>query len=136
MCSISESNPTKKRQAPDHLDNQDEQAGEQSDNPLDDAQGSKKQKPMTSASGSDSFLNLLVQGLQSNDDKLINDVVNKKKSVIESTINNLPNAYVKPLFNFLQKALCEHGENVNYVVCLEILIQTKISQVLDVSICN
>ena len=132
MCSISESKPTKKRKAPDH---QDEQTGEQADHPQDDAQSSKKQHLMASVPTTDSLSNLLVQGLQSNDDKLINDVVNKK-SVIESTINNLPNAYVKPLFNFLQKALCEHGENENYVVCLEILIQTKISQVLDVSICN
>lgn len=136
MCSISESKPTKKRKAPDHLDNP--EPGEQSDDARrDEAGSSKKQHLMASVASvptTDSLSNLLVQGLQSMDDKLINDVVNKKESVIESTINNLPNAYVEPLFNFLQKALYEHGENVNYVVCLRKLFQAKISQVLNVSI--
>merc|ERR1712029_112754 len=87
---------------------------------------------MTTVPTSDSLSNLLVQGLQSSDDKLINDVVNKKETVIESTINNLPNVYVEPLFNFLQKALYEQGENVNYVICLRKLFQCKISQILNI----
>ena len=130
MCSISESKPTKKRKASDHLDDQDEQP--ESNLQRNSAESSKRQH--LAVPTSDSLSNLLVQGLQSSDEKLINDVVNKKESVIESTIDNLPNAYVEPLFNFLQKALYEQGENVNYVVCLRKLFQSKISQVLNVSI--
>lgn len=130
MCSISESKSTKKRKASDHLDEPDEQHDEQADVRRTET-GSKKQH--LAVPTTDSLSNLLVQGLQSSDDKLINDVVNKKESVIESTINNLPNAYVEPLFTFLQKALYEQGENVNYVVCLRKLFQSKISQVLNVS---
>lgn len=136
MCSINENKPTKKRKASDHLDNQDEQhveSGTQSNN----AESSSKKQHLASQLSvptTDSLSNLLVQGLQSSDEKLINDVVNKKESVIESTIQNLPNAYVEPLFNFLQKALYEQGENVNYVVCLRKLFQSKISQILNVSI--
>lgn len=124
MCSISENKP-KKRKA-DHLEDN------QTDASCTEQVTNKKQ--MTTVPTSDSLSNLLVQGLQSSDDKLINDVVNKKETVIESTINNLPNVYVEPLFNFLQKALYEQGENVNYVICLRKLFQCKISQILNVSI--
>ena len=89
---------------------------------------------MAGASSSDSISNLLMQGLQSSNDKLINDVVNKEECVSESAISGLPDAYVEPLFNFLQKALYEQGENVNYVVCMRKLCESKISQVLKVSI--
>lgn len=118
---------------------QDEQSSEQSSEQPDDdrrgeAAGSKKQHLMASVVSmptTDSQSNLL--DLQN--DKLISDAANKKnESVIESTINNLPN--VEPLSSLLRKAIhepSEPSEKVNYAGCLSEL-QSMESQVLNVSI--
>lgn len=128
MCSISTRNDKSKKRKQEHLDDQsvgeDQQLNEQ-ENPA--------KKQMTNVPTTESLSNLLVQGLQSSDQLLISNVLNKKEGIVESTIRNLPNAYVEPLFNYLQKALYEQGENLNCVVCLRKLFQYKISQILNVS---
>jgi len=136
MCSVSTDEKSSKKRKTEHLEQTENQNDSQSyaNNQTESENTSRTTKRQMTCvpPTTDSISNLLVQGLQSSDDALVNDVLNRKESVVESTINNLPNVYVEQLFNFLQRALYEQGENVHYVIGLRKLFQFKISHILNI----
>ncbi|KAF7495879.1 WD repeat-containing protein 43 [Sarcoptes scabiei] len=92
---------------------------------------SKSKKPQST----DSLVNILIQGLQSNDVKMLSTVLQNENSdsVISNTVKRLPIEFVPILLNQLQNELCRNGENYsNYLKWITLLLRHKISYLMTI----
>ncbi|KAI1284908.1 WD repeat-containing protein 43 [Halotydeus destructor] len=80
----------------------------------------------------DSLIHLLVQGLQSGDQKMLDTVLCKRDdTMISNTIGKLPLDLIAPLLHELQRLLHYKGDNnIIAMKWLEILLHTKLSFIL------
>lgn len=81
----------------------------------------------------DSVVQLLVQGLASDDRRMLDTALHRDDEIlIRNTINKLPLEFVPKLLGELQKSLFHKGDNTVYMRWLETLFQNKLSFILTV----
>jgi hypothetical protein len=85
----------------------------------------------------DCLSNLLVQILQSGDETKFGQLLNhNQETVMENTMRNLPNEYIQPLFQALNKLLLRNSTNPFYICWMKKLFQCKVSAIVNVSKLN
>lgn len=86
-------------------------------------------------SATDSLVNVLMQGLQSNDTNMLNTVLNTMdQMVIDNTVKKLPVEYVPSLLLLLQKGLFHNSsQQTVYLKWITTVIHNKISYLMTVS---
>lgn len=84
----------------------------------------------------DSLVNVLIQGLQSNDIKMLSTVLSMNKDeILKNTIKKLPTEHVPAFLTVLEKGLCQNGEHhSNYLRWISSLLRHKISFLMTVNI--
>lgn len=84
----------------------------------------------------DSLVNVLIQGLQSNDIKMLSTALSMNKDkVLNNTIKKLPTEHVPAFLTVLEKGLCQNGEHHSiYLRWIKSLLRHKISFLMTVCI--
>lgn len=97
---------------------------------------SSKRLEISSSTPMDRLCKQLVQALQSNDEDLLDNVLNDRtQDVVMTTTTNIPGEYIQPFLEHLKRRIyTKSSENISHLIWLEKLLQTRLSLLLTVSI--
>lgn len=108
----------------------------QSEKPLSIVDSSQKSstRKKTSSSTMDSLCEQLVQALQSNDEDLLDKVLNDRTAdEVTNTTNGIPGEYIQPFLGYLKKRIyTKSTTDISHLIWLEKLLQTRLSLLLAV----
>ena len=81
----------------------------------------------------DSLVNVLMQGLKSNDIKMLETVLNSNETVIQNTLKKLPVSYIPLLVTELQRGLFKQSDQqAIYLKWISLMMKVKISYFMSV----
>ena len=123
----------KRKTEPEELDRRSDKAASSS---FLDSQKSSSKKRLETSTPMDRLCKQLVQALQSNDEDLLDNVLNDRtQDVVTTTTTNIPGEYIQPFLEHLKRRIyTKSSENISHLIWLEKLLQTRLSLLLTVSI--
>lgn len=99
-----------------------------------DSEKSSSKKRLETSTSMDRLCKQLVQALQSNDEDLLDSVLNDRtEDVVTTTTTNIPGEYIQPFLEHLKRRIYTNSsENISHLIWLEKLLQTRLSLLLTV----